>query len=86
MKAKKKEIKKFALADLGGLSAGDVGRGFRHRRSSGTRRFPNARVQDDRRGAAQQVAELVRALHETQRSYRGRDPTHDPEDEKVGGR
>ncbi len=44
MKAKKKEIKKVALADLGGLTARRSGsRGFRRRRSSATRRSPNAR-------------------------------------------
>lgn len=65
MKAKKKEIKKFGLADLGGLSSQDVGAAGSATRIVGYETLPERAACRMIAGEpAQQAAELVRALHE----------------------
>jgi electron transfer flavoprotein beta subunit len=65
MKAKKKEIKKIALADLGGLTPQDVGAAGSSTKVVGYEPLPErpgCRMIEGEPAA--QVAELVRALHE----------------------
>jgi electron transfer flavoprotein beta subunit len=65
MKAKKKEIRKFGLADLGGLTAQDVGAAGSATSIVGYETLPERPACRMIAGdPAQQVAELVRALHE----------------------
>jgi electron transfer flavoprotein beta subunit len=65
MKAKKKEIKKIGLADLGGLTAQDVGAAGSGTAVVGYETLPERPACRMIAGEpAQQAAELVRALHE----------------------
>jgi len=65
MKAKKKEIKKVGLADLGGLTAQDVGSAGSTTRIVGYETLPErAPCRMIGGEPAQQVADVVRALHD----------------------
>lgn len=65
MKAKKKEIKKVALADLGGLTPDEVGAAGSGTKIVGYETLPERAACKMIAGEpAQQAAELVRALHE----------------------